>query len=94
MLGSEVGITNNNVIQYMGAIEQRTTELIKIQQFMQMTVGTVNATLMLVAIFQTDFKKQTFQNINKNAQCKIKNDFVYVIYDYLDMCFVFGVSHI
>ena len=46
----------------MGAIEQRTTELIKIQQFMQMTVGTVNATLMLVAIFQTDLKKQTFQN--------------------------------
>lgn len=38
MLGSEEGVTNKNILQYMGIIEQRTMELIKIQQYIQMTV--------------------------------------------------------
>ncbi|XP_045172856.2 coiled-coil domain-containing protein 63-like [Mercenaria mercenaria] len=35
-LGSEKGVTNNNILQYMGIIEQRTMELIKLQQYIQM----------------------------------------------------------
>lgn len=36
MLGSEEGVTNKNILQYMGIIEQRTMELIKLQQYIQM----------------------------------------------------------
>ncbi|XP_052799352.1 coiled-coil domain-containing protein 63-like [Mya arenaria] len=36
MLGSEQGVTYKNILQYMGLIEQRTMELIKIQQYIQM----------------------------------------------------------
>ncbi|XP_060561293.1 coiled-coil domain-containing protein 63-like isoform X2 [Ruditapes philippinarum] len=35
-LGSEEGVTNKNILQYMGIIEQRTMELIKLQQYIQM----------------------------------------------------------
>lgn len=38
MLGSEEGVTNKNILQYMGLIEQRTMELLKIQQYIQMKV--------------------------------------------------------
>ncbi|WAR03249.1 hypothetical protein MAR_009807 [Mya arenaria] len=38
MLGSEQGVTYKNILQYMGLIEQRTMELIKIQQYIQMKV--------------------------------------------------------
>lgn len=36
MLGSEEGVTNKNIMQYMGIIEQRTMELIKLQQYVLM----------------------------------------------------------
>ena len=38
MLGSEEGVTNKNILQYMGIIEQRTMELLQIQQYIQMKV--------------------------------------------------------
>jgi Holliday junction resolvasome RuvABC endonuclease subunit len=40
MLGSEDGITNKNILQYMGIIEQKATELVQAQQYLQMTVST------------------------------------------------------
>ena len=36
MLGSEDGVTNKNILQYMGIIEQRTMELLQISQYIQM----------------------------------------------------------
>lgn len=42
MLGSEDGVTNKNILQYMGLIEQRTMELIRIQQYINMKVGIYN----------------------------------------------------
>ncbi|KAH3857694.1 coiled-coil domain-containing protein 63-like [Dreissena polymorpha] len=36
MLGSDEGVTNKNILQYMGIIEQRTMELLKLQQYIQM----------------------------------------------------------
>ena len=38
MLGSEEGVTNKNILQYMGIIEQRTMELVQLQQYIQMKV--------------------------------------------------------
>ncbi|KAL4223927.1 hypothetical protein ACF0H5_017389 [Mactra antiquata] len=36
MLGSEEGVTNKNILQYMGLIEQRTMELVRLQQYINM----------------------------------------------------------
>lgn len=39
MLGSDDGVTNKNILPYMGIIEQKTTELLQAQQYLQMTVS-------------------------------------------------------
>ena len=39
MLGSEEGVTNKNILQYMGIIEQKTMELLQINQYVQMKVS-------------------------------------------------------
>ncbi|XP_048753167.2 outer dynein arm-docking complex subunit 1-like [Ostrea edulis] len=39
MLGSDDGVTNKNILPYMGIIEQKTTELLQAQQYLQMTLN-------------------------------------------------------
>lgn len=41
MLGSDDRVTNKNILQYMGIIEQKTMELLQAQQFLQMKVCTM-----------------------------------------------------
>lgn len=38
MLGSDNRVTNKNILQYMGIIEQKTMELLQAQQYLQMKV--------------------------------------------------------
>lgn len=41
MLGSDDRVTNKNILQYMGIIEQKTMELLQAQQYLQMKVCTM-----------------------------------------------------
>lgn len=45
LLGGHAGVTDNNILQYMGIIEQRCNELLRLQSFIQAKVRII--TLML-----------------------------------------------
>lgn len=39
LLGSDEGVSNKNILKYMGIIEQKTMELLQMQQYIHMRVG-------------------------------------------------------
>ena len=41
MLGSDDRVSNKNILQYMGIIEQKTMELLQAQQYLQMKVCSI-----------------------------------------------------
>lgn len=57
-LGSSTGITDNNVMSYMGLVEQRTNELLTIQAFLtsKVTRGSVALSCCFFRVFFWCFK--------------------------------------
>lgn len=53
MLGAQSGVTDSNMIQYLGIIEQRTNELLAVQSYVnsKVTYSPILITLLLIMIY-------------------------------------------
>lgn len=59
MLGAASGVTDNNMLQYLGIIEQRTNELLAVQTYLNIKVSLRSYWLKLVAIVHTTVTVRT-----------------------------------
>lgn len=53
MLGAQSGVTDSNMIQYLGIIEQRTNELLAVQSYVnsKVTYSSILIILLLIMIY-------------------------------------------
>lgn len=66
MLGAASGVTDSNMIQYLGIIEQRTNELLAIQSYL-----TTKVSLVLGSEWQDQCKEQSGLTLLEKKNCTL-----------------------